>query len=58
MFTFEELKERVKEEYDPDLICEMLDISTIDLIEAFEDRFRDPNIISKFGWVIEEEKNE
>lgn len=39
--TLEELKKRILAECDPDEVVEELDISTEDLIEAFEDRLED-----------------
>ena len=36
--TLEELKEQVIATLDEELICEMLSISTSDLVDAFEDR--------------------
>lgn len=37
-FTLEELKEYIIEHYDPDELLEILDLSTEDLVEAFEDK--------------------
>lgn len=36
--TLAELKEALKARYDPDEVLELLDISTEELIEAFEDK--------------------
>ncbi len=36
-FTLEELKEYIVEHYDPDEFIDILDISTEELVEAFED---------------------
>ena len=36
---YEELKERILQEYDVDLLCETLSISAEDLLDAFESRF-------------------
>ena len=47
--TLEELKERVIATLDEELICEMLSISTSDLVEAFEDR-----ILKNFDKIAEE----
>ncbi len=58
MYTLKELKEKIEQEFDPDLICEMLYITTADLLEAFEDRLLEPDITKKFNWVIEEDKDE
>ena len=46
--TFEEVMDRIARDYDPDLICELLSITTTDLLERFEDRLRDEIILSKF----------
>lgn len=35
---FDELKERILHEYDVDLLCELLDINSEDLLDAFEYR--------------------
>jgi hypothetical protein len=35
---YEELKERILQEYDVDLLCETLNINAEDLLEAFESR--------------------
>lgn len=37
-FTFEELKEAIVREYDVDLVCEILEISVENLLDAFEDK--------------------
>jgi|TARA_R100000234_G_C4845822_1_gene113062 hypothetical protein len=37
-FTFEELKEAIVREYDVDLVCEILQVSVEDLLDAFEDK--------------------
>jgi len=47
--TLEELKEQVIATLDEELICEMLSISTSDLVDAFEDR-----IIKNFDKLAEE----
>ena len=47
--TLEELKERVIATLDEELICEMLSISTSDLVDAFEDR-----ILKNFDKIAEE----
>jgi hypothetical protein len=39
MLTLTELKERVIQEYDPDLLVEVLEITTEELLERFEDKF-------------------
>jgi polyphosphate kinase 2 (PPK2 family) len=54
MNTFEELKEKILREYDPDLICEMFCITSEELLDRFEDRLRDPEIINKFKWLEDE----
>ena len=36
--TLEELKDKVKEEYDPDDILSALEITTEELLDAFEDK--------------------
>ena len=37
-FTLEELKEEIARDYDAVLLCEILDISVEDILDAFEDR--------------------
>jgi|TARA_R110000822_G_scaffold229563_2_gene361740 DNA-binding Xre family transcriptional regulator len=37
-FTLEELKEEIVRDYDVILLCEILDISPEDILDAFEDR--------------------
>ena len=37
VYTLEELKERLVAQYDPDEIVELLDLSTEQIVEAFED---------------------
>ena len=39
--TVEELKEKIADNYDPDLIVEVLQITTEELLDAFEDRLMD-----------------
>jgi len=39
--TFTELKERILQEYDVDLICEVLEITAEELLIAFEDKVLD-----------------
>jgi hypothetical protein len=34
----DELRERILQEYDVDLLCEVLDISAEDILDAFENR--------------------
>ena len=38
MLTLEELKERIVSLYDPDLIVEILEITTEELLDAFEEK--------------------
>lgn len=38
MITLEELKEKLKEQVDPDLLVEELNLSTEDLVDRFEDK--------------------
>lgn len=38
IITQEDLKYRVLEEYDPDLLVELLEISTEELVDYFEER--------------------
>tara|TARA_R110000765_G_scaffold143522_1_gene245175 strand:+ start:213 stop:389 length:177 start_codon:yes stop_codon:yes gene_type:complete len=47
--TLEELKEQVIATLDEELICELLSISTSDLVDAFEDR-----ILKNFDKIAEE----
>tara|TARA_B110000259_G_scaffold165316_1_gene192073 strand:- start:209 stop:385 length:177 start_codon:yes stop_codon:yes gene_type:complete len=51
--TLEELKEQVIAMLDEELICEMLSISTSDLVDAFEDR-----ILKNFDKIAEEFEDE
>jgi|TARA_R110000796_G_scaffold151376_2_gene267887 hypothetical protein len=51
--TLEELKEKMLLFLDEDLICELLEISTTDLIEAFEGR-----IIRNFDRIAEDFEDE
>jgi len=37
MLTLDELKERIIQNYDPDLVVEALEISTEELLDRFED---------------------
>lgn len=39
MLTLEEVKGRVIDEYDPDLVVEILEITTEELLECFEEEF-------------------
>ena len=39
--TLEELKELLADRYDPELLLEVLEINTEDLLEAFEDKLID-----------------
>lgn len=41
MFTIEELKEKIVETYDPDLLVEVLKVSTEELVEALTDRIEE-----------------
>ena len=36
--TLEEVKEQITDRYDPDLIVEVLEISTEELLDAFEEK--------------------
>lgn len=38
MLTFEEVKEKLAEQYDPESICDLLGITSQELVEAFEDK--------------------
>lgn len=38
MLLLEEIKEKIAERYDPDDVCDALEISTEDLLNAFEGR--------------------
>ena len=52
MITLDELRERVELKYDPDQLVDLLNISTKDLLDAFEHRlvlYRD-NFISEEYW--------
>jgi hypothetical protein len=37
MFTIEELKEKIVENYDPDLLVDVLEVTTEELVEALSD---------------------
>jgi hypothetical protein len=39
--TLEEIKEKINAEYDPDLIIEVLEITTEELLDNFEDKLID-----------------
>ena len=41
MFTIEELKEKIVETYDPDLLVEVLKVSTEELVEVLTDRIEE-----------------
>ncbi len=53
MLTLEELKERIIQNYDPDLIVEILEISTEELLNVFEDKLVENT--SKFKDLYEQE---
>ena len=38
MLTLAELKERILQEYDPDLLVEVLEITSEELLDRFEDK--------------------
>ena len=38
ILTLEEVKEKINAEYDPDLIIEVLEITTEELLDCFEDK--------------------
>jgi len=39
--TFIELKQRIIQEYDPDLLCDILQVTTEELVHALEDKILD-----------------
>ena len=39
--TFIELKEKIIQEYDPDLLCEILQVTIEELVDALEDKILD-----------------
>jgi hypothetical protein len=41
MLTLSELKEQVIARYDPDLVVEILEITTEELLDAFEEKFKE-----------------
>ena len=41
MFTIEELKEKIVETYDPDLLVDVLKVTTEELVEALTDQIQD-----------------
>lgn len=53
-YTLEELKERILENYDPDDIVEALELSTEDLLDAFEQKLIDN--LHKFSEELENEE--
>ena len=41
MFTIEELKEKIVETYDPDLLVDVLRVTTEELVEALTDQIQE-----------------
>ncbi len=41
MFTIEELKEKIVENYDPDLLVDVLEVTTEELVEALSDQIQE-----------------
>jgi predicted nucleotidyltransferase len=41
MFTIEELKEKIVETYDPDLLVDVLKVTTEELVEALTDQIQE-----------------
>lgn len=39
--TFIELKQRIIQEYDPELLCDILQVTTEQLVDALEDKILD-----------------
>ena len=52
----DELRERILQEYDVDLLCEVLNISAEDILDAFENRLIDK--VELFEELMVEEENE
>ena len=52
----DELRERILQEYDVDLLCEVLNISAEDILDAFENRLIDK--VELFEELMFEEENE
>ena len=52
----DELRERILQEYDVDLLCEVLNISAEDIFDAFENRLIDK--VELFEELMIEEENE
>jgi len=52
----DELRERILQEYDVDLLCEVLNISAEDILDAFENRLIDK--VELFEELMIEEENE
>lgn len=52
----DELRERILQEYDVDLLCEVLNISAEDILDAFENRLIDK--VELFEELTIEEENE
>ena len=51
--TLRELKDKLAERYDPELLLEMLEISSEDIVEAFEDK-----ILARFDNLQDEVSDE
>ncbi len=51
--TLAELKEKLAERYDPELLLEILEISSEDIVEAFEDK-----ILARFDVLQDEVSDE
>jgi hypothetical protein len=52
----DELRERILQEYDVDLLCEVLEVSAEDILDAFENRLI--NKLELFEELVGEEEDE
>ena len=52
----DELRERILQEYDVDLLCEVLEVSAEDILDAFENRLI--NNLELFEELVGEEEDE
>ena len=51
--TLEEIKQRIVENYDPDLLVEILEITSEEILEAFDDKLEEK--LYKFEGELEDE---
>ena len=55
--TFQDLKQRLMERADPDVLVELLDLSSEDIVNAFQDQIEDRFDQLKDQYFPEEEEN-